>query len=130
MRAEQGGLQRSGGYGRGGEARDSGERTGQMEAASGTTQRLASTLDRGQAFHVRRTASGPSGSAGAEAAERSAAMIERGDQQLERRAGGSRSEGGRGEGGGSWFLGLLLFSSAVFCPGFLFSQGQLLKELG
>lgn len=56
-----------------------------MAAASGTTQRLASTLDRGQAFHVKRTASGPSGSAGAAAAEGSAAMIERGEQLSGRR---------------------------------------------
>lgn len=39
-----------------------------MVAASGTTQRLASTFDRGQVFQVSRTASGPSGSATAAAA--------------------------------------------------------------
>ena len=49
-----------------------------MVAASGTTQRLASTFDRGQVFQVSRTASGPSGSAtaaAAGAAEGSAADI-------------------------------------------------------
>jgi hypothetical protein len=67
-----------------------------MVAASGTTQRLASTFDRGQVFQVSRTESGPSGSAGAAgAAEGSAADIGCGE-----RRGGRIGAGGRRTGGG------------------------------
>lgn len=45
-----------------------------MHAARGITLLLASSLDRGKAFHVRRIASGPSGSAAPESAVGSVAM--------------------------------------------------------